>query len=145
MNTGLLMRTMQYIEERRLMSEFSNLAVYWTTRPIGLDTTPGCFVCGVTSRNDNPGDYMNNIAAHVKKVDEAAALACFERGARMDYYHGDKESPQIKVGTCDKHLDVLKYLQEQWFISAYRINQLVQVVLRREEWEAKNASKPSLR
>lgn len=117
-----------------------NLPVRWRSRGIGLDITPGCFVCGATKRNPTANDYLHNIAALVAKVDEAAAMACFERGARMAYFHGDEHAPQIKVGACDDHLPELKHLSEQWFISGERVADLVLWGKRRVEYEAEKAA-----
>lgn len=119
-----------------------HLPVCWASRGLGLDVTNGCFVCGATRRTPEQidSDYMNNIAAHVAKVDEFAAMACFERGARMDYYHGDRESPQIKVGACNAHLPELEALSNQWFISFERVFDLARWGKRRVEWEAENES-----
>jgi hypothetical protein len=119
----------------------SDFGVPWHPRGIGLDDTPGCFVCGTTKRHSEANDYMNNIAAGVSLANEQASLNCFARGARMDYYHGDHNVPQIKVGACDKHLDVLQHIQGQWFISRKKIDELVQLVLRREEREAQDANR----
>lgn len=112
-----------------------NEPVAWTSRGIGLDCTPGCFVCGATQRNDAANEYLHNIAAHLRKADETAALACFERGARMDYYHGDDSAPQIKVGACDEHLHALEHLSLQWFISRNHVDRLATQARRRSERE----------
>lgn len=106
----------------------SRVPVPWGSRGIGLDGNLVCFVCGAKDRDaeakaaGNP--YMHNIAAHLGQGDEAAALACFAQGARMAYYHGDPEAPQIKVGACTAHLPALEFLSKQWFISAKRVEQL---------------------
>lgn len=97
-------------------------AVHWTSRGIGLDSTPGCFVCGLDA-DKNP--LLRNIAAFVRKADEAAALACFERGARMAYFHGDRRAPQIKVGACDRHLKALERLSEQVLVSPAVVTKIV--------------------
>lgn len=108
-----------------------DVPVRWHSRGIGLDVTPGCFVCGAEWRSAEAeadgNQYLNNIAAHVTKKNEAASLACFERGARMGYFHGDRDAPQIKVGSCDKHLPALEQLSAQWFISAEQVAKLVNV------------------
>lgn len=120
--------------------------VSWRPRGIGLDTVPGCFVCGATVRcadaaaMGNP--YLHNICAFVNKEDEEAALACFERGARMAYYHGDENAPQIKVGACDRHLVALQHVSRQWFISPSRIWQVVTSTLRQDERSAEEGVSP---
>jgi hypothetical protein len=102
-------------------------AIRWHSRGVGLDITPGCFVCGATRRNPEANEYMNNVAAIVAKTDEEAALACFDRGARMAYYHSDRAIPQIKIGACDEHLPALNHLAEQWFISQERVDFLTRI------------------
>jgi hypothetical protein len=101
----------------------------WTSRGVGLDAGLVCFVCGTEWRNEEAkargNDYLNNIAAHLTNANKEAAFACFDIGARMDYYHGDPSSPQIKVGACDEHKDYLKHLADQWFISAWKVHDLV--------------------
>lgn len=118
-------------------------AVRWRSRGIGLDKTPGCFVCGATVRNADAAkrgdDYLNNIAAFVAKEDEEAILGCFERGARMAHYHSDRNAPQIKVGACDQHVKVLERISEQWFISPAEIYRVVTYTLTREERDAEYA------
>jgi hypothetical protein len=119
-------------------------AVRWRPRGIGLDEVPGCFVCGATVRNadaakiGNP--YLNNVAAFVAKKDEEAILGCFERGARMGYYHGDEAVPQVKVGACDRHLKALEEISRQWFISPAEIWRVVTYALAREERDAEWAA-----
>jgi hypothetical protein len=95
------------------------LPVAWSSRGVGCDSTPGCFVCG-----GRDGLY-SNICAWIHKTDEQRALDCFARGARMGYYHGDMAVPQIKVGACARHLKALEHLSEQWFISRDRVDDLV--------------------
>lgn len=101
--------------------------IAWRSRGIGLDQTPGCFVCG------GPDGLRKNIAAIIRKEDEGAALACFRTGARMAYFHGDRNVPQIKVGACDEHLPALEHLAEQWYISAKHVGDLVAMARHRDE------------
>lgn len=119
----------------------SQVPIPWSSRGLGLDLTPGCFVCGSTLRCEGANEYMNNIAAHIAVHNQANILACFPRGARMGYYHGDEMSPQVKVGACDKHVPVLEELGHQWFISPYRVAQLITGVLRHEELLAEVAAR----
>ena len=107
---------------------FDYTPVRWRSRGIGFDVTPGCFVCGATKRNAEANHYLHNIAAILAKSDEKKALACFPQGARMGYYHGDENVPQIKVGACDEHLDALRHLSTQWFISRGRIKELINLL-----------------
>lgn len=101
----------------------------WTSRGIGLDRDLVCFVCGAEWRNEEArtkgNDYLNNVAAWVSNNNKEATLACFDIGARMDYYHGDPSQPQIKVGACDEHRSYLDHLAAQWFISAWKVHDLV--------------------
>lgn len=114
-----------------------SVGVPWNSRGIGLDKTPGCFVCGCEWRDPEAKEignpYLHNIAAHLAKENEQIALACFERGARMSYYHGDQDAPQIKVGACSFHLPELERLSVQWFISPRHICRLATSGLRRLE------------
>lgn len=109
------------------------------SRGVGLDGNLMCFVCGATWRDDEAkaigNYYMHNIAAFVAKVDEVAALKCFEAtgGARMAYFHGDSNAPQIKVGACTAHLSPLNQLSEQWYISAVHVEQLAVLYRRASE------------
>jgi hypothetical protein len=109
--------------------------IAWRSRGIGLDEVPGCFVCGQAFRSEEAAKlgnhYLHNIAAFISKEDEGAALACFDQGARMGYYHGDKNVPQIKVGACDAHLKALEHLSTQWYISPKRVQDLVRVARKR--------------
>ena len=57
------------------------MAVFeFRSRGLGLDTTPGCFVCGGGS------ELRPNIAAFVKSRQSGEAIVrLFGRGARLDY------------------------------------------------------------
>jgi hypothetical protein len=90
---------------------------YFRSRGIGMDVTPGCFMCETPFRNaqalsiGNP--YMNNVAAFVQcQAAGARVLAMFDRGARLDYRDFEPDRVQIKIGACDAHLVNLKALEE---------------------------------
>ena len=80
-------------------------AEFFSSRGIGTDTTPGCFVCG--------GEKWayNNIAAFVghKNAGERV-VALFEKGARLDWRPNEPTWIQVKVGACDRHLPNLRAL-----------------------------------
>lgn len=122
----------------RSMRAVISRPVAWRSRGVGLDFGLTCFVCRAVHRNADPetNDAMHNIAAHVAKVDEQAILDCFEQGVRMAYYHGDRSSPQIKVGSCDAHRMELDFLSSQWFVSAERVRDLVRYGQRRTGYSA---------
>jgi len=85
------------------------------SRGIGLDNTPGCFVCGGNQ------DLYNNMAAFVQTKDEGEKVAkIFQTGARLDYRPSEPNWIQVKIGACKKHLPNLERLD--YFCSDGRIN-----------------------
>ena len=78
---------------------------FFRSRGVGMDYTPGCFVCG-------GGDGMrNNIAAYVKcKASGERVVAMFDQGARLDYRKYEPDYVQVKIGACDKHVANLEKL-----------------------------------
>lgn len=80
---------------------------YFRVRGIGMDWTPGCFICG--------GEYglRSNIAAFVScKAAGERVVAMFKQGARLDYREGEPNRVQVKVGACDDHLHKLENLAD---------------------------------
>lgn len=83
---------------------------FFHARGIGLDNTPGCFVCG------GPDGLRNNIAAFVQgKTAGERIVAMFVAhygGACLDYRDYEPDWVQVKIGACDDHLGQLKQLCE---------------------------------
>ena len=80
---------------------------FFCSRGIGLDNTPGCFVCG-----GGTGLY-NNIAAFVQcKAAGERVVAMFKKGARLDYRDYEPDRVQVKVGACDNHKENLGVLSQ---------------------------------
>src|SRR3989344_4039782 len=80
---------------------------FFRSRGIGLETTPGCFVCGGDKR------LYNNIAAFVQcKEAGERAIAMFPQAARLDYRDFEPDRIQVKIGACDVHLPNLQKLDE---------------------------------
>lgn len=78
---------------------------FFASRGIGLETTPGCFVCGGKSR------LLNNIAAFVRTKEAGErVVTMFQTGAKLDYRDFEPDRVQIKVGACDAHLPNLYQL-----------------------------------
>lgn len=95
---------------------------FFSPRGIGLDTTPGCFVCG------GPQAMLNNIAAFVRtKTAGERVVAMFEKGAWLDYRPSEPDWVQVKIGACDPHLPKLERLmalaREKKIITAEMIEQ----------------------
>lgn len=89
---------------------------FFRARGIGLDSTPGCFVCAKPRRTDDPAksELMNNIAAFVQCKDAGERVAeMFNKrasSARVDYREREPDRVQLKVGACDAHIKNLKIL-----------------------------------
>jgi len=80
---------------------------FFRSRGIGLDQTPGCFICG--------GDdgLNNNISAFVQcKAAGERVVAMFTHGARLDYRESEPDRVQVKIGACDTHKAHLEKLCE---------------------------------
>lgn len=77
---------------------------FWS-RGIGLDSTPGCFVCA------GEKDMHNNIAAFVQcRESGVRVVAMFYKGARLDYRDYEPDRVQVKIGACDEHVANLREL-----------------------------------
>lgn len=84
---------------------------FFRSRGVGLDQTPGCFICG------GHDDLRNNIAAFVQcKEAGERIVAMFDAcrgGARLDYREYEPDRVQVKIGACDTHLDQLRRLHDE--------------------------------
>jgi hypothetical protein len=80
---------------------------FFRSRGIGVDNTPGCFVCG------GGFDLRHNIAAFVvtKEAGERV-VTMLEMGARLDYREQEPDRVQVKIGACNHHLPNLERLNE---------------------------------
>lgn len=78
----------------------------FSSRGIGLEQTPGCFVCG------GPKTLHNNIAAfvHCKEAGERLVDMFEGKGAYLDYREHEPDRVQVKIGACDQHLSELERL-----------------------------------
>lgn len=74
-------------------------------RPIGSDTTPGCYCCG-----GDEGLYSNISLFVSSKPDGEAVTALFDRGARLDYRYFEPLWIQVKIGACEAHFHNLEKL-----------------------------------
>ena len=80
---------------------------HFSSRGIGMDTTPGCFVCGGEST------LHHNIAAFVRtKAAGERVVGMFKCGARLDYRPHYPDRVQVKVGACHGHLVNLERLDQ---------------------------------
>ncbi len=80
---------------------------YFSSRGIGFDTTPGCFICGGEPK------LQHNIAAFVKtKESGERVVGIFKYGARLDYRPHEPDRVQVKIGACHGHRYNLEYLEE---------------------------------
>lgn len=77
----------------------------FNSRGLGLDHTPGCFVCG------GDHDLYHNISGFVNtKSDGEHVVAMFQHGARLDYREYEPHWIQVKIGACEQHIPQLKEL-----------------------------------
>lgn len=90
------------------------------SRGIGLDWTPGCFICGGKKR------LLNNIAAFVQNKEAGKrVVGMFSQGAWLDYRDFEPDRVQVKIGACNTHLPNLEKLHEltrDGFITSVRIS-----------------------
>lgn len=79
----------------------------FNSRGIGLERTPGCFICGGDTR------LYNNIAAFVEsKASGKRVVAMFETGAFLDYREHSPNWVQVKIGACKAHVANLERLSD---------------------------------
>jgi len=81
---------------------------FFRSRGVGLDNTPGCFICG-----GNRGLH-NNIAAFVQcKEAGKRVVAMFDgKGACLDCREYEPDRVQVKVGACKMHTPNLERLSQ---------------------------------
>jgi hypothetical protein len=76
-------------------------------RPIGMDRTPGCFVCG------GEDALHHNFSGFVRtKESGERVLELFESGARLDYRELEPDYVQVKIGACESHKPNLTHLHK---------------------------------
>lgn len=80
---------------------------FFQSRGIGLDITPGCFVCGGKEA------LYTNISGFVrtKEAGERVVKMFNGVGAYLDFREHEPDRVQVKIGACDKHLGNLKLLE----------------------------------
>jgi len=81
---------------------------FFSSRGVGMDYTPGCFVCGGQ-------DGMNsNISAFVqcREAGERVVALFNGKGARLDYRKSEPDYIQVKVGACKEHVTNLQRLHD---------------------------------
>jgi hypothetical protein len=82
-------------------------------RGIGLDMCPCCFVCGATERGPDTNEYLHNISAFIaSKEDGEQIVEWFEGRAKVDFRKNEPNWIQLKVGSCEVHLDKLRRLYD---------------------------------
>lgn len=80
---------------------------FFRSRGIGLDQTPGCFVCGGNETlHANISGFVNTKEAGERVV------AMFDKGARLDFRLHEPDRIQVKIGACNNHRKNLEKLDE---------------------------------
>lgn len=75
---------------------------FFSSRGVGKDSTPGCFVCGVAGGTQLR--VTNNVAGFVQtKAAGERVVEMFEAGARLDYREDEPDRTQVKIGACALH------------------------------------------
>jgi len=115
LTTGIanLYHAIQEIQEIEISRDDNKYGKSLKFRPrgIGLDSCPGCFVCGGESQ------MMNNISGFVdSKEDGEKIVFWFESGARLDCRKSEPDWIQVKIGACEKHLPNLEKLDKMTHI-----------------------------
>lgn len=78
---------------------------FFHSRGLGMEYTPGCFVCGGGKK------LYNNIAGFVQcKESGKRIVKMFKSGAYLDYRDYEPDRVQVKIGACDEHLSYLEEL-----------------------------------
>jgi len=81
---------------------------YFRSRGVGMDSTPGCFVCG------GEKGMRNNISGYVQCKEAGERIVNkFEHGARLDYREYEPDYIQVKIGACQRHVHCLEDLSRQ--------------------------------
>jgi len=79
---------------------------FFYSRGVGVDSFPGCFVCGEET-------FGSNIAAFVQcKAAGERVVEMFDGHCRLDYREYSPDRVQVKLGCCKKHLCALEYLAQ---------------------------------
>jgi len=81
---------------------------FFYSRGVGMDHTPGCFICG------GEAGLHANISGFVQcKAAGERVITMFETGARLDYRDFEPDYVQVKVGACEKHKGALEALHQK--------------------------------
>jgi hypothetical protein len=96
----------------------------FTSRGMGLDNTPGCFICG-----GEPHLY-NNISGFVESKEAGERIvALFPKGARLDYRPSEPKWIQVKIGACDKHKAALISLHDKSCVDCKITSNMVNAII----------------
>jgi len=87
----------------------------FSSRGLGSDQVPGCFVCGARYRDAEATEKqyicMSNIAAFVESQASGNMIVTwFGNLARLDYRDYEPNYIQVKVGACNEHFPMLQKL-----------------------------------
>lgn len=89
----------------RLNALEGNAVFSVSSRGIGKDWTPGCFVCG------GEKELYFNISMFVQsKTDGESVVSLFKQGAKLDWRQQEPGWIQVKIGACEEHLENLETL-----------------------------------
>ena len=113
---GELFHTMHKFQQFEIRQDDAERGEHlkFSSRGIGLDLCPGCFVCAGARRNaEAPNKFLNNISAFVSSREDGDKLVDWFGGrARLAYRGYEPNRIQLKVGACDAHLDNLRALNK---------------------------------
>lgn len=91
----------------RCDDEGKGKSIPFNSRGLGLDTCPGCFVCGGETA------MLTNISSFVRsKEDGEEIVSWFEHGAYLDYRENEPNWIQVKIGACTAHRENINRLNE---------------------------------
>lgn len=82
---------------------------FFSARGLGMDNSPGCFVCGGEESDDPRFKYrmvmLSNVAGFVrcKAAGERLVEMFGGKGCWMDYRDFEPDRVQVKIGACEKH------------------------------------------
>jgi uncharacterized Fe-S cluster-containing MiaB family protein len=102
----------------------------WVCRGVGMEWTPGCFICGYDKLSEKSGTELHaNVSAFVSSKKEGKELVTlFGKGTYLDYRPREPNWIQVKVGACKAHKKNLNLLEsEDGMISESQIREAQKV------------------
>lgn len=119
------------LKQQLAAAQAERAAEAFRSRGIGLDWTPGCFVCG------GEDGLRSNISGFVKSKEAGErVVAMFDHGARLDWREFEPLWIQVKIGACTAHVSDLQRLSSATVDANRTISRAMVMEVQRDQLRA---------